>query len=58
MEGNDIRMTVALIQAGLIAEGESKIYGVRHMYRGYDDFIEKLTMLGADIKVCEDENAW
>jgi len=51
-------MTVALIQAGLIAEGESKIYGVRHMYRGYDDFIEKLTMLGADIKVCEDENAW
>lgn len=51
MEGTDIRMAVALVMAALIAEGESKIYGLGHILRGYDNFVKKLLELGADVAV-------
>ncbi|SHJ47537.1 UDP-N-acetylglucosamine 1-carboxyvinyltransferase [Anaerocolumna jejuensis DSM 15929] len=56
MAGTDIRMCAALVMAALIAEGESKIYGLEHILRGYDNFFQKLLALGADIAVIEDEN--
>ncbi len=57
MEGADIRMAVALVMAALIAEGESKIYGLSHILRGYDNLVNKLLMLGADITVVDEENS-
>ncbi|SHO45645.1 UDP-N-acetylglucosamine 1-carboxyvinyltransferase [Anaerocolumna xylanovorans] len=55
MTGTDIRMCASLVMAALIAEGESKIYGLEHILRGYDNFFQKLLNLGADIAVIEDE---
>ncbi|MDF2542281.1 MAG: murA [Herbinix sp.] len=49
--GSDIRMAVSLVMAALIAEGESNIYGLSHIYRGYDNFVNKLIQLGADISI-------
>lgn len=55
MEGTDIRMAVTLVMAALIAKGESKIYGVNHIFRGYDNFVKKLIDLGADVSIVENE---
>jgi len=57
LEGTDIRMAVSLVMAALIAEGESKIYGVKHILRGYDNFIKKLIELGAEVAVVDKEAA-
>lgn len=56
MEGTDIRMSTALVMAALIADGESKIYGLEQILRGYADFHKKLLKLGADITVMNDES--
>jgi len=47
---SDLRSSAALIIAGIIAEGNSKIYGLEHLDRGYEDFESKLKMLGIEIK--------
>jgi UDP-N-acetylglucosamine 1-carboxyvinyltransferase len=51
MKGTDIRMCAALVMAALLADGESKIYGLEHILRGYDNFFLKLLALGADISL-------
>ena len=53
--GTDIRMAASLVMAALIAEGESKIYGLSHIYRGYDNFVKKLIDLGADVSFGNNE---
>ncbi|MFO7916119.1 MAG: UDP-N-acetylglucosamine 1-carboxyvinyltransferase [Candidatus Krumholzibacteriales bacterium] len=51
----DIRASSALILAGLVAEGETKILRIYHIDRGYERIEEKLRALGADIvRVKED----
>lgn len=50
----DIRASCAMIIAGLAAEGETVITGVQHLYRGYENFVEKLQSLGASIKIIKD----
>ena len=55
MEGTDIRMSTSLVMAALIGDGESKIYGLKHILRGYDNFFQKLLTLGADIRIIIDE---
>lgn len=55
VEGTDIRMAVSLVMAALIAEGESKIYGVSHIFRGYDNFVKKLLEIGADVSIVNNE---
>jgi UDP-N-acetylglucosamine 1-carboxyvinyltransferase len=45
----DLRAGASLVLAGLIAEGESNIYGLKHLKRGYEDLPAKLRNLGADI---------
>lgn len=45
----DLRAAAALLLAALQAEGESRIFGLKHLYRGYDRPVEKLTSLGAAI---------
>ena len=50
----DLRAGAALIIAGLTAEGETVIYGVEKIERGYDDIVGKLRALGADIELIEE----
>lgn len=45
----DLRAGAALVVAGLMAEGETSVYGIEHMERGYERAHEKLRALGADI---------
>jgi UDP-N-acetylglucosamine 1-carboxyvinyltransferase len=47
----DIRAGAALVIGGLCAEGETQIFDIAHILRGYEDFEMKLRNLGADIKV-------
>lgn len=46
----DIRAGMALILAALCAEGESNIYNVGQIDRGYENLQQKLNGIGADIK--------
>ncbi|NDD66668.1 UDP-N-acetylglucosamine 1-carboxyvinyltransferase [bacterium] len=43
----DLRAGAALVLAGLAAHGETRIHGLKHLRRGYDDFPGKLRALGA-----------
>ena len=47
--GLDLRSAAALIIAGIIAKGSSKIYGLEHLDRGYENFELKLKNLGIKI---------
>ncbi|NLZ93051.1 MAG: UDP-N-acetylglucosamine 1-carboxyvinyltransferase [Firmicutes bacterium] len=50
VKATDLRAGAAFIIAGLIAEGETVISEIYHIYRGYEHICEKLTALGAKIK--------
>ncbi|MBM7615539.1 UDP-N-acetylglucosamine 1-carboxyvinyltransferase [Alkaliphilus hydrothermalis] len=50
VSASDLRAGAALLIAGLMAEGETEIDNVHYIERGYDNFVEKLTNLGAEIK--------
>lgn len=45
----DLRGGAALALAALAAQGETEIYDPYHIYRGYEDFDEKLRKLGAEV---------
>ncbi len=53
MEACDLRAGAAMIIAGLAAEGTSEVTNIKHIERGYEDIIEKLSGIGADIQVVE-----
>jgi UDP-N-acetylglucosamine 1-carboxyvinyltransferase len=46
----DLRASVSLVIAGLIAEGETVINGVHHLDRGYERLEAKLAACGARIE--------
>lgn len=50
VEATDIRAGAALILAGLAAEGETTVYGLDHVERGYERLEQKLLGLGANIR--------
>lgn len=50
----DLRGGAALILAGLVAEGETVVYGGEHVNRGYCDFDKKLRSIGANVKFLDD----
>jgi len=47
---SDLRASAALVVAGLIAEGETRIERIYHLDRGYERMEEKLASLGARIR--------
>jgi UDP-N-acetylglucosamine 1-carboxyvinyltransferase len=53
VEATDIRAGAGLVLAGLVAEGETVVYGVSHLDRGYAGFVEALQALGADVERSE-----
>jgi UDP-N-acetylglucosamine 1-carboxyvinyltransferase len=51
MVAGDIRAGAALTLAGLAAHGNSTVFGVEHILRGYVNFVGKLQNLGASIRM-------
>ncbi len=47
----DLRGGAALVLAALVAEGTSEILDIHHIERGYERFVDKLAVLGADISI-------
>lgn len=45
----DLRGAAGLIVAGLCADGNTVVDGIEYLDRGYDNFIENLNLMGADI---------
>jgi len=45
----DLRAGAALVLAGLAAQGYTNIYGLKHLFRGYEKLDEKFRSLGAVI---------
>ncbi|MBP2623006.1 UDP-N-acetylglucosamine 1-carboxyvinyltransferase [Streptococcus oricebi] len=54
VKATDLRAGAALVIAGLLAQGQTQISNIEFILRGYSNIIEKLTQLGADIRLVED----
>ena len=50
VEATDIRAGAGLVLAGLVAEGQTTVYGVGHIDRGYAGFVPALQSLGAQVE--------
>ena len=50
VRATDIRAAAALVLAGLVAEGQTTVSGLEHVQRGYDDFLGRLSSLGANVE--------
>lgn len=55
--GSDIRAGAGLVLAGLCADGMTEVNDVYHIDRGYPDFVETLTELGATIERAHHDSA-
>ena len=51
MEATDLRGGAAMVVGALGAQGTSRIGGVRHILRGYEDFARRLAAVGANIRM-------
>ena len=49
VKATDSRAGAAMVLAGLVANGETEVSYIHHIDRGYDNLVEKLCGLGADI---------
>lgn len=50
VKASDLRVGAALVIAGLtVPEGITEVTGVQYIDRGYDNLVENLTRLGAEI---------
>ena len=54
VEAHDLRAGAALVIAGLVAEGVTTIENIHFIERGYENMVEKLKDLGAEIERIED----
>ena len=54
VKASDLRAGAALVTAGLMAEGQTEITNIEFILRGYSNISEKLSDLGADIRLIED----
>ena len=50
VRATDLRAGAALVIAGLMADGVTEIEDIDHIDRGYENVVEKLVALGADIQ--------
>ena len=55
VNSTDLRGGAALVIAGLVAKGETKINHIEYILRGYENLDEKLRKLGANIRKEEGE---
>jgi UDP-N-acetylglucosamine 1-carboxyvinyltransferase len=57
VQADDLRAGAAMLIAGLVANGQTEIDRIEFIERGYEDVVEKLRSLGADIRYIKDEEA-
>jgi UDP-N-acetylglucosamine 1-carboxyvinyltransferase len=50
VEAADIRAGAGLVLAGLVAQGQTTVYEIHHIERGYPGFVPNLRGIGADIE--------
>jgi UDP-N-acetylglucosamine 1-carboxyvinyltransferase len=50
VQASDLRASAGLVLAGLVAESETIIDRVYHIDRGYEQIVEKLRAVGANIE--------
>jgi len=51
VKATDLRAGAALVLAALAAEGETEISQVHHIFRGYENLVEKLNGIGAQLTI-------
>lgn len=49
VDSYDLRGAASMIIAGISSKGVTTVQSLRYLYRGYEEFIEKLNYLGAEI---------
>ena len=54
VEARDLRGGVALLLAGLAAEGATIVRNAEHVERGYENIVGKLNKVGAKIEIVEE----
>ena len=54
VEATDLRAGAAMLVAGMIAEGTTKIVNIEHILRGYEKIVEKLSTVGAKIELVDE----
>lgn len=54
VRASDLRAGACLINAALIADGVTELYGAENILRGYDHVTDKLHALGAEIELIEE----
>jgi UDP-N-acetylglucosamine 1-carboxyvinyltransferase len=53
----DLRASVSLVLAGLVAEGDTVLNRIYHLDRGYEKLTQKLAACGAEIERLQDAAA-
>lgn len=56
LKARDLRAGAAMLLAALAADGVSEVYNIHVLERGYENLMQKLTALGARMRVEYDEN--
>ena len=56
VNASDLRAGAAMIIAGLAANGKTEIENINYINRGYEDIVEKLSAVGADIALVNVED--
>lgn len=54
VEATDLRAGAAMMVAGMLAKGTTKIINIEHILRGYEKIVEKLSTVGAKIKIIDE----
>jgi UDP-N-acetylglucosamine 1-carboxyvinyltransferase len=57
VQATDLRASVSLILAGLVAKGSTTVHRIYHLDRGYENIVEKLSAVGAKLERLKDEAA-
>lgn len=55
VEATDLRAGAAMLFAGMIADGTTVISNIEHILRGYENIVDKLSNVGASIKIIEED---
>ena len=51
----DLRAGAAMMVAGMIAKGTTTITNIEHILRGYENIVDKLSNVGGDIRLIDEE---
>ncbi len=55
VEATDLRAGAAMLFAGMIADGTTVITNIEHILRGYENIVDKLSNVGASIRIIEED---